>query len=508
MKQITLGDTKEKIKAGVDKLADVVKVTLGGKGKNVIINNGFQNVQIINDGVSIAREVELEDEIENTGATLAKGAAEKTNEQAGDATTTTIVLLQAFLNEMMKIQTKDVRGLREEIKIELDKVLKRLDEMKVELKEEDILRIAKNSALDDEIAKVIFDTIKEIGKDGVVSVEDSNEVGIKSEVVAGIKIDDGYVTPYMITDVETLKAEMKNTKVLLTKKRIGSINDIMPLLNELRQSQIHQMVIMAQDISDEVLNFFVANKLKGIFTGLVVRTRNMDDIEVVTGAQIVSEENQLKYTMDVLGEAEKITATQYNTIVVGGKAAQEDVDTKIAQLKKQIEIVESQYEKETIAQRIAKLTGGVSVIKIGGENAQVTKEKKLKLEDALNSVRAAMDEGIIEGGGVSLYRIAQEIRNSESDGEAVALMVNVLESPIKQILQNAEENPDEILKNLDKVKIGYNVITREYEEFLQTGIIDPVKAVKSALINAFATGNQIMTAEASVIVKNDKKGLQ
>jgi chaperonin GroEL len=501
MKIITLGTTKEKIKAGVDKVADVVKVTLGGKGKNVIINNGFQNVQIINDGISIAREIELDDEIENTGAILAKGAAEKTNEQAGDATTTTIVLLQAFLNEMMKIQSKDVRGLRDEIKIELEKVIAELDKRKVELKEEDILRIAKNSALDDEIAQVIFDTIKEIGKDGVVSVEDSNEVGIKSEVVAGIKIDDGYVTPYMITDVETLKAEMKNPKVLLTKKRIGSINDIMPLLSELKRMQIFQLVIMAQDISDEVLNFFVANKLQGIFTGIVVKTRNMDDIEVVTGAQIVSEENQLKYTMDVLGEAEKITATQYNTIVIGGKAAQEDVDAKIGQLKKQLEVVESQYEKETIAQRIAKLTGGVSVIKIGGENEQVTKEKKLKMEDALNSVRAAMDEGIIEGGGIALYKISNTVYFTKS--EAKKLIFNVLRKPFAQILENSDEDFKTVSDGF-KGGCGYNVVTRQWENFYETGIIDPVKAVKCALRNAFATGNQIMTAEASVIVKNEK----
>lgn len=510
MKHITLSDTREKLKNGIDTLADVVKVTLGGKGKNVIINNGFENVKIINDGVSIAREVEIgDDEVANTGAMLARQAAEKTNDEAGDGTTTTIVLLQAFLNEMMKVKTKDVRGLREAIEKNLDKVYAYLDEHKKELGEGDIYRIAKNSSLDEEIAKTVEELMVKIGKDGLVSIEDGQKPGITSEVVLGIQIDDGYMSPYMITDPETMKSTIKDAPVLLSKKRIMSIKDILPVLEGLQSKGKNELVLMVEDISDDVLANLVVNKIKGVFNVCVIRTRNMDDIAVVTGAQIVSEENGLKFSEEVLGYADKVETGKYQCLVSGGKEDQETVNEKIEELKKQRENADNEYDKVKAAERIARLKGGVSVVKIAGDNEQQTKERKLKLEDALNAVKSAMDEGVIEGGGMALYRASIKIENSEIEGdtetqqEARKLVVDVIRKPVYQILINADENQEDFEWN-ESSELGYNVITRQWENFYESGIIDPVKVVKKALKNAFAMGTSIMTAEAGVIVKNDR----
>lgn len=510
MKHITLETTKEQLKKGVDILADVVKVTLGGKGKNVIINNGFENVKIINDGVSIAREVEIgDDEVANTGAMLARQAAEKTNDEAGDGTTTTIVLLQAFLNEMMKVKTKDVRGLREAIEKNLDKVYAYLDEHKKELGEGDIYRIAKNSSLDEEIAKTVEELMVKIGKDGLVSIEDGQKPGITSEVVLGIKIDDGYMSPYMITDPETMKSTIKDAPVLLSKKRIMSIKDILTVLEGLQSKGKNELVLMVEDISDDVLANLVVNKIKGVFNVCVIRTRNMDDVAVVTGAEIVTEESGMKFSEEVLGYADKVETGKYHCLVTGGKEDQETVDAKIEELKKQRENADNEYDKVKAAERIARLKGGVSVVKIAGDNEQQTKERKLKLEDALNAVKSAMDEGVIEGGGMALYRASIKIENSEIEGdtetqqEARKLVVDVIRKPVYQILINADENQEDFEWN-ESSELGYNVITRQWENFYESGIIDPVKVVKKALKNAFAMGTSIMTAEAGVIVKNDR----
>ncbi len=505
MKHITLETTKQQLKKGIDILADVVKVTLGGKGKNVIINNGFDNVKIINDGVSIAREVEIEDEIQNTGAILAKQAAEKTNDEAGDGTTTTIVLLQAFLNAMMKVKTKDVRGFREEIAKVIEKVLEFLDSAKKELKDGDIYRIAKNASLNHDIASTIEKLMIKIGKDGLVTIEDGQKPGISSEVVLGIKIDDGYLSPYMITDPQTMKSVIKDAPILLSKKRITNIREILPVLEGLQSKGKNELVLMVEDISDDVMANLIVNKIKNVFNVCIIKTRNMEDIAVVTGAQIVSEEAGHKFTEDMLGWADKVETGKYSCLVSGGREDKSVVDKKIEELKIQRENADNEYDKQVASQRIAKLQGGVSLIKIAGDNEQQTKEMKLKLEDALNAVKSAMDEGVIEGGGMALYNISQAIRESKMDGEAVNLVTEVIETPMKQILENADEDVEMIKKGFEKnVGKGYNVITRKYEDFYKSGIIDPVKVVKCALKNAFAMGMSIMTAEAGIIVKKDK----
>lgn len=508
MKHITLSDTRERLKKGVDILADVVKVTLGGKGKNVIINNGFENVKIINDGVSIAREVEIDDdEVANTGAILAKQAAERTNDEAGDGTTTTIVLLQAFLNEMMKIKTKDVRGLRDAIEANIQKVIAYLDEHKKELAEGDIYRIAKNSSLDEEIAKTVEELMVKIGKDGLVSIEDGQKPGITSEVVLGIKIDDGYLSPYMITDTETMKSTIKDAPILLSRKRIMSVKDILPVLENLQSKGKNELVLMVEDISDDVLATLVVNKIKGVFNICVIRTRNMEDIAVVTGAEIVTEEAGMKFTEEVLGYADKVETGKYYCLVTGGKEDKETVNAKIEELKKQRENADNEYDKMKAAERIAKLQGGVSLVKIAGDNEQQTKEKKLKLEDALNAVKSAMDEGVIMGGGMALFNASVMLGQDDED-ESVNLVCNVIMEPFFQILKNADEDDESVIAQgiqRDKATDGYNVITRQWENFYESGIIDPVKVVKKALKNAFAMGTSIMTAEAGVIVKKEAK---
>lgn len=503
MKTITLENTKARLKEGVDILADVVKVTLGGKGKNVIINNGFENVKIINDGVSIAREVEVEDEVANTGAMLARQAAEKTNDEAGDGTTTTIVLLQAFLNEMMKVKTKDVRSLREAIQKNIETVLAYLDETKKELGDGDIFRIAKNSSLDEDIAKTVEELMLKIGKDGLVSIEDGQKPGITSEIVLGIKIDDGYLSPFMITDVETQKAVIKDAPILLSRKQILSVKDILPVLEGLQSKGKNELILLVEDISDDVLATLVVNKMKQVFNVCVVRTRNMEDIAVVTGAEIVTEEAGHKFSEEMLGWADKVEVGKHSTLVTGGREEQETVTAKIEELTKVRENADNEYDKQKAAERIAKLKGGVSLIKIAGENDQQTKEKKLKLEDALNAVKSAMDEGIIKGGGMALFE-ASEAMTDTSD-EASKLVYEVIRTPMIQILKNADEEYGDIIKQDYNEEDGYNVITRKWENFYESGIIDPVKVVKKALINSFAMGTSIMTAEAGIIVKKDIK---
>ena len=501
MKTITLKETKAKIKEGVDILANVVKTTLGGKGKNVIINNGFELPKIINDGVTIAREVEIDDEILNTGATLAKQSAEKTNDEAGDGTTTTLVLLQAFLKEMEKVKTKDVRGFRDEIDKQIKKVIKYLDDHKKEIGEEDIYRIAKNSSLDEEIARTITEIIEVIGKDGIVSVEDGQKAGISHEIVTGIKIDDGFVSPYMITDREKLRAEIKDAPILLSKKSITSVNDILPVLEAMQAKGKNELVLFVEDITDDVLAPLVVNKMKGVFSTIIVKTQNMEDIAVVTGATIITAEGGQQFTPEMLGWAGRVEVGKHYSIVSDGKAEAGAVADKIAELEKARENTEEEEDKLLISQRIAKLKGGVSVIKIAGENDVQTKEKKLKLEDALNAVRSAMDEGIIKGGGMALMEASIEI---EPDTEAKRLVGDLIRTPLKQILKNADEEFKKIiLDKKEKGGYGYNVITRQWEDFYSTGIIDPVKVVKRSLINAVAMGTSIMTAEASIIMKKE-----
>jgi len=505
MKQITQGETKQKLTDGVNKLADIVRVTMGGRGKNVIIKKSvFNQISIINDGVSIAKEVELEDELENTGATLAKIAANKTNEEAGDGTTTTIVLLQAYLREMMKITTTDQRGLRDRITAVVDELIKKIDAKKKKIKGQDLLKVARNSALDDDIANAVVEVVNSVGKDGVVTIEESATPGIHSEIIDGISIDDGFISPYFINNRANGKAEFKNTAVLLVNKHIRTIHELLKLMEEMMKGGQTSMVIFAKQIADEVSGFLVANKMQGTFQTCLIKTIDFEELETITGAKILAEDNNFGFTMDSLGFAGSVTVSKRDTVISADKGRKKQIKEKIADMKAQMESSTNDSDKEKLKQRISKLENGIATIRIGGNNEQETKEKKYKLEDALNSVMSAIDDGVVEGGGMTLYRLAKEIKGN---GQAEILVREVLQAPLKQIIENGEDKFEKVIKNYYNDK-GYNVVTRKWENLYKSGIIDPAKVVKSALKNSFYMGNQILTVEAGIIEEMQKEDVK
>jgi chaperonin GroEL len=521
MKQITLENTKQRLKNGVDKLADVVKITMGGMGKNVIIRDAvFSEVSIINDGINIAKRIELDDEVENTGAMLAKLAAYKTDEEAGDGTTTTIVLLQAYLNEMMKIKTNDQRGLRDEIKAKIDSIIEKIDKEKKQISGTDLLKVAKNSSLDDEIAEAVVEVVKKIGKNGVYDIEESSVKGIQVEVVDGIRVGVGYLTPYFINNNENGKAEFRNVPVLLVDQRIETIHELVKLMEEMIKHGKKSMVLFCKQISDDVVGFLVSNKMQGVFQCCVVKTIEMNELELVTGAKVIADNSANGFTMDSLGIAKSVSIGKKESIVSAGKNKKE-INEKIVELKSQMEVAD-ENEKTKLKKIISKLENGIATLRIGGENIQETKEKKYKLEDAMNAVMAAIDDGVVEGGGMTLYRIAEEIQGED---ESSQLVREVLKAPFKQILLNGEENIEKVLslytlahpnfypekKGFEKVSsyknsgYGYNVVTRKWENLFKSGVIDPAKVVKCALANAFSMGNQILTVEAGIIEENPEE---
>jgi chaperonin GroEL len=526
MKQIETKNPLSIIEQGINTLANPVKITMGGKGKNVLLANGFEMPRMINDGVSIAREIESEDEAVNAVIQLGRQAAEDTNAEAGDGTTTTIVLLQAYVKAMMELKGHsdekiDVRSLRDEIhKILKEDVVKRINDTKRDMKEEDMFRIANNSALDENIAKAVSETMARLGKDGLVMVEESNVSGITYDIVNGLRIDDGYSSPRFINDPRTLRATLEEAFVLCSRKRIQNMLDLVDpsqiekrLLNQMRAVGKNTLAIFVEDMNDDLLNVIVQNSVVngGTMNIVVVRTRNLDDIAIVTGAKVIEEGGKDEISMESLGTAGRIEVGKFNTIIMDGKAPQEDIEKEVEKLREQRTHVESDIERARISQRIAKLIDGVSVIKIGGDNVGQTKEMKLKLEDSLNAVKSAIDDGIVEGGGMALYRIAQELRETVGHvdtalkGKAYNLIIDVLETPLSQILENADEDVERVKKLIaENPGKGYNVVTRKMEDLFETGVIDPSKVLKSALKNAFATGTSFLTVGASVVTVDQK----
>ena len=481
MKQITLDDTREQLKAGIDKLANIVRVTLGGKGKNVIIRNAtFGQVSIINDGINIAKEVELEDEVENTGAMLAKLAANQTNEEAGDGTTTTIVLLQAYLNEMMKIKTKDHRGLREEIRSKIDFIVNTIDQQKEDVEGRDLYKVAYNSSLDEEIAGVVVEVVEKIGKDGVFNIFESSTPGIRTEIVDGISLDDGFLNPYFINNPDSGKAEFNNVAVLLA-DNISTIHALLKKMDEMNKAGENSIVIFAKQISDEVINFLLTNKAQGKFQSCVIKTDNFEELELMTGARV---------GMETLGRAGSVIVSGKETKVSADDSMKKEIAEKIKQMK----------SRKDDKEKISRLENGIATIWIGGNNMQEAKEKKYKLEDAMNSVMSAIDDGIVEGGGMTLYRISETIKDRAQSSK---LIKEVLKAPLKQIIENGEDDFKEVIKGYTPDE-GYNVVKRNWENLFISGVIDPAKVVKSSLLNAFSYGNQILTVEAGIIEENPK----
>ncbi|OHB01714.1 MAG: chaperonin GroL, partial [Candidatus Zambryskibacteria bacterium RIFCSPLOWO2_01_FULL_35_19] len=514
-------DARKSLKRGVDAVADVVKVTIGPRGRNVVLDKGYGAPTITNDGVSIAKEITLSDKFENMGAEIIKEVANKTNDVAGDGTTTSVILAQSIITEGLKHANMGVNAMSLRMGIEeaTTKVVTVLGQIAKPIKnEEEIKQVATIAAESEEIGSIIADTINKVGKDGVVTVEESQTFGVDSEVVEGLEFDKGYVSPYMITNPERMEAEYKNVPILLTDKKISSIKDILPLLESLSQSGKKELVIIADDVDGEALATLLVNKLRGGFSVLAVKAPGygdnkkeiLEDIAVTIGAKVISEDLGLKLesaTVDMLGEATKVIAKKDSTVIVGGYGSKNFVTARVRALKKQKEMMDSKYDKEKIDSRIAKLSGGVAVIKVGAATETEMKYLKLKIEDAVAATKAAIAEGIVAGGGSAFIRVIKKIRSlkaSEFNTPEKALGLNIvlraLEAPLRQIVLNIG-NADgsvavEKIMSSEKENAGFNAMTEEFsEDLIKEGIIDPVKVTRTALQNASSAAAILLTTE-------------
>jgi len=524
-KQINYSEAaRKKIKAGADKLADTVKVTLGPKGRNVVLDKGFGAPTITNDGVTIAKEIELEDKVENLGAEIVKEVAEKTNDVAGDGTTTAVILAQSIISEGLKNVAAGANplALRRGIEKGVEKVVATLKNFSKKINnKEEMAQVATISAEDSEIGNLIAEVMSEVGKDGVITVEESKTFGIQKEIVKGLQFDRGYISPYMITDAERMEAVYEDPYILITDKKISSIQEILPVLEKIAQTGKKELVIVADEVEGEALATLIVNKLKGIFNTLAVkapgfgdrRKEMLEDIAVVTGAQVVSEEVGLKLEnleLKQLGQARRVVATKENTTVVEGKGEKEGIDARIKQIKKELETSESEFDKEKLQERLAKLSGGVAVIKVGAATEVEQKAKQHKTEDALSATKAAVEEGIVPGGGVALLRAIDSLDELNLEGDELTglnILRRSLETPIRQITQNAGIDGAVVCQKTREGKegFGFNAQKMEYEDLLAAGIVDPTKVVRSALQNAASAAAMFLTTEAVVAEKPEEK---
>jgi chaperonin GroEL len=517
-------EARKKLKTGVDKLADVVKVTLGPKGRNVVLDKGFGSPTITNDGVSIAKEIELEDKMENLGSEMVKEVAEKTNDAAGDGTTTAVVLAQSIIAEGLKNVTAGANPLALKIGIEkgVEKIVESLkkNSKKITSKEE-MAQVATISAEDREIGNLIAEVMQEVGKDGVITVEESKTFGIQKEIVKGLQFDRGYISPYMITDSERMESVFEEPYILITDRKISSISEILPVLEKVAQAGKKELVIIADEVEGEALATLVVNKLRGIFNALAVkapgfgdrRKEMLQDIAVVTQAEVISEEVGLKLEnveLKQLGQARRVVATKENTTIVEGKGEKEKIDARIKQIKKEMEVTESDFDKEKLQERLAKLAGGVAVIKVGAATEMEQKAKQHKTEDALAATRAAVEEGIVPGGGVALIRAISSLNELNLAGDELTglnILRRALEAPIRQIAQNAGIDGAVIVQKVKEGQegFGFNAQLMKYQDLMQAGIVDPTKVVRSALQNAASASSMFLTTDAVVAEKPEKK---
>ncbi len=517
-------EARRKIKIGADKLADTVKVTLGPKGRNVVLDKGFGPPTITNDGVSIAKEIELEDKIENLGAEILKEVAEKTNDVAGDGTTTAVILAQALISEGLKNVTAGANPL--EIKKGIDRGVKAIIENLKKIakpisKKEEIAQVATISAEDKEVGNLIAEVMEEVGKDGVITVEESKTFGIQKEIVKGLQFDNGYISPYMITDTDKMEAVFEDPYILITDKKISSLQEILPVMEAIIKTGKKELVIIAEEVEGEALTTLIVNKLRGIFNTLAVkapgfgdrRKEMLQDIAVVTGGQSISEELGLKLeNVDIkqLGQARKVVSSKENTTIIEGKGEKEKIDARIKQIKKELEKTESDFDKEKLQERLAKLAGGVAVIKVGAATEVEQKAKQHKTEDALAATRAAAEEGIVPGGGVTLLRSISVLEDIEAEGDektGINILKRAIEEPIRQIAENAGIDGAVVAEEVKKKEgsYGFNAQTMKYEDLMQSGIIDPAKVIRSALENAASAASMFLTTEAVVAEKPEEK---
>lgn len=525
-KQIAYGtDARKKMKLGIDAVADAVKVTLGPKGRNVILGKTYGGPTITNDGVSIAKEIELKDKFENLGAELVKQVAEKTNDVAGDGTTTSTVIMQALVREGLKFVETGINpiGIRRGMEAAKQEVIEALKKNSKKISSnEEVAQVATISAESREMGEMIADVMRTVGKDGVVTTEQSQTLGLSKEIVEGMNFDKGYVSPYMMTNPEQQTAELAHPAILITDKKISAIAEIVPLLNELAQTGKKDIVIIAEDVDGEALATLIVNKLRGVLNVLAVKAPDfgenrkamLQDIAMLTGAQVVSQDKGMKLesaTLAMLGTAQKVIATKDDTTIVGGKGKKKDIEARVAEMKTLIEACDSEYEREKLKKRMAKLSGGVAVIRVGASTETELKYMKDKMEDAVNATKAAIEEGIVAGGGTALAKAAalvvakgKGIASKDHEFKAgYETLLKALSEPLRQIVSNAGEQDAAVVQNKvvesKFLNFGYNAKDNVFEDdMVKAGIIDPLKVTRAALENAVSVAALLLTTEAAV----------
>ncbi|MBR1419534.1 MAG: chaperonin GroEL [Selenomonadaceae bacterium] len=516
-------EARRALSRGVDSLANAVKITLGPKGRNVVLDKKFGAPTITNDGVTIARDIDLEDPFENMGAQLVKEVATKTNDIAGDGTTTATLLAQSIVREGMRnvVAGANPMIVKKGIELAVKKLVEEIKAKAVKVEGRDsIAQVASISSSDEEIGKLIADAMEKVGKDGVITVEESKTMETNLSFTEGMQFDRGYISPYMVTDTDKMEAVMEDPYILLTDKKISSIGDIVPVLEAIMK-QGKQLVIIAEDVDGEALATLVLNKLRGTLRVLAVkapgfgdrRKAMLEDIAILTGGTVISEDIGRKLdsiTVEDLGRARQVRSTKDETTVVDGAGQKSDIDARVAVIKRQIEESTSDFAKEKLQERLAKLSGGVAVIEIGAATEVEMKEKKLRIEDALNATRAAVEEGIVAGGGTTFIDILPSLDNLQAEGDVkvgVDIVRRAIEEPVRQIADNAGLEGSVVVEAVKKagVGIGFNALTNEYVDMIKAGIVDPAKVTRSALQNAASIAAMVLTTETLVADKPEKE---
>jgi chaperonin GroEL len=518
-------EARKKLKSGVDKLANAVKTTLGPKGRNVVLDKGYGSPTITNDGVTIAKEIELEDKTENLGAEIIKEVASKANDAAGDGTTTATILAQAIISEGLKNVTagSDPLALKKGIEKGTEEVVKNLKKISKSVSDKsEISQVATISAEDSEMGNLIAEVIDEVGKDGVVTIEESQTFGLEKEIVKGLQFDRGYISPYMVTNAEKMEAEFEDPYLLITDRKISAISEIVPILEKMAKAGKKDIVIIADEVEGEALATLVVNKLRGVLNVLAVKAPGfgdnkkemLQDLAIVCGGQVVSEELGMKLEdvePSMLGSARKVISTKDNTTIVEGKGEKQEIEKRVNQLKKISETIDSEFDKEKIQERVAKLSGGVAVIKVGAVSEIEQKARQHKAEDALAATRAAIEEGIVPGGGVALLRSIEALKEIKAQGDemtGVNILKKALEAPIRQIALNAAVDGSVIIQKIRESKeesFGFNADKMIFEDLIKAGIVDPTKVVRSALENAASAAAMLLTTECVVVDKPEEK---
>jgi chaperonin GroEL len=525
-KQIIFDEkARQALKKGTDKLAQAVVVTLGPKGSNVILDRGFGSPLITNDGVTIAKEIELEDKVENLGAEVLKEAAEKTNDVVGDGTTTAILLAWSMIGKGLKNVTAgaDPLSVKRGIEKAVTKIVEELKKISQKVEGHDAISdVATISSKDKEIGDLIADIIDEVGKDGVITVEEAKTLGLSKEVVKGLQFDRGYISSYMITDSEKMEARLEDPYILITDQKISNIHNVLPLLDKILQSGKKELLIIADDVTGEALATIVLNKLRGVFNVITVkapgfgdrRKESIEDIAIVTGGKVISEELGLKLDkaeLTDLGQARKIIVTKDNTTIIEGGGLKDSIEKRIKQIKKELEITESDFDKEKLQERLAKLSEGVAVIKVGAPTEVEQKERQHRVEDAVRAAKAALEEGIVPGGGIAFLKVEQSLESVETDSDdekiGVEIVKKSLEEPIRKIAENAGKDGAVILEEARKRgnNEGFNALTGEFVDMIKAGIVDPTKVTRSALENAASVAGMLLTTKAVVYEIPEKK---